>query len=416
MTGKQHNESVLFFSSLYTSLVETVVNKKWPPRGLPAYYKLIEELSLRNIPLVIIYHCRKPLSGFGRVRKIRVEEINAEIYVLPWYEIKIVPERIERLVNRLYHFSSITCYVLKYRPGLIYTDKSHTRQAAFFTFLGKKVFLRVYGITKELFDFMERNSKKIIKNSAYYSFFAKYAYVLGSLDGSDIDLFFTKYLDPKVPNKIMLNGADSFSMKDDRSFNVDIKKKYEIPDNSKIILFLSRFSPEKGGRQFIEVVDELRKKTQNIFSLMIGYGPLENYYREIIIQRQLADFIEIISGLDHSEVLSVLPQTDLYISFNEEGNICNTVLEALKAEVPVLTYMDRHTLKLYNDSVVYAKKNDTPVLISNKILELITNETKLGQYRRNASNFAENNLKSWQERIEEEVRIIEQLLYNKFEI
>ena len=53
MFKKRCNERkpILFSSSLYSSMLETVLTMKWIPKGLPAYYKLVKAKSSQNIPL-----------------------------------------------------------------------------------------------------------------------------------------------------------------------------------------------------------------------------------------------------------------------------------------------------------------------------------------------------------------------------
>jgi len=401
---------ILFYASLYSSLVKTVIDEKWKPMGMPAYYKLIEELSKRKIPLLIIYHCREKMEKFRNIREIKLSEINAKIYVLPWISMKILPLRIERRLNKFIHSLSLICFVIKYNPGLIYTDKSHTIEAAFLTLFGKKVFLRIYGVTKTLFEDLERSKNERMRGVLYKSFLAKYAYVVGSLDGSDIETFFLKFLNKKVPRKLLLNGVDKCI--NGVSEKVDIRKKYKIADGKQILLFVSRFTPEKGGLEFIEVIDELKQIVDNFIALMIGYGPLEEKYQNTILRKGLSDYVKIMGPMDHGTILNVLTQTDLLMSFNKEGNLCNTVLEAISNGMPVVTYKDRHTFEFYKSAVIYVEKMDRPSKVSQIAYNVLTNESVLKQYRNRAKEFSKKNLKSWKDRIEEEINI----LYNILEI
>lgn len=406
-SGKNRN-TIMFFSSLYNPLVDIIKNKKWQPKGLPAYCKLIEGLSKQNIPLVIICHCRKALAGFSWIKNVRVEGINATVYVLPWVNVGLFPKRLESLLNRIFHFSCILFFALKHNPGLIYTDKSHTRQAAFFTLLGKKVFLRIYGVTKELLDFMESNRNKTIKNITYYSFFARYTYVLGTLDGSDIDVFFSTYINPNVPKQVLLNGIDKKQSTTGKY--IDIRKRFNIKGNEKIIVFLSQFSHQKGGQEYINVIAELSKLTNNFTALMVGYGPLEEHYRNLISQTSLDREIRIINGIKHAEVNGLLSQADIFLSFNMEGNICNTVLEAFGAGVPVLTFKDRHTQQFFGEVVFYVNKNDTFEMIGNVVHKTISDEMNLMRHKKLTKTFVDKKISSWDQRIADEIGIINGIL------
>jgi len=389
-------------------MIETVLTRKWIPKGLPAYYKLIEELSNKGIPLTILFHCREPLKGIGGVKIIRIKRINAKIIVLPCYSTGFIPWRIEYKLNRLFHFIFLIILVVILKPGVIYTDKSHSKEAAFLTLIGKAVFLRMYGVTKSLCDFMKKNEKKKIKSLRYYSFLAKFSYVLGTLDGSDIEEFFHKYLHPSVPRDVLLNGVDSLVRESDCHF--DLRFEYDIDKKKKIILFISRFSQEKGVFEFLELIKMLSQLTDCFIALMIGSGPLENTLKEAVKREQLTKIVKIEGSIEHSKVLKVMSQSDLMVSFNKEGNLCNTVLEALRVCLPVLTHKDKHASSFYRDTIPLVDKNDSAMCVSKKVYRLITDDKELTILKKKIERFSSTNLYSWQYRIEKEVKIIKKLL------
>ncbi len=389
-------------------MIETVLTRKWIPKGLPAYYKLIEELSNKGIPLTILFHCRKPLKGIEGVKIIRIKRINAKIIVLPCYSTGFIPWRIEYKLNRIFHFIVLLFLVAILKPALIYTDKSHRKEAAFFALIGKAVFLRMYGVTKDLCDFMKKNERKTIKSLTYYSFLSKFSYVLGTLDGSEIEKFFLKYLHPSVPRDILLNGVDFLPGESESNF--DLRYEYNIDRKKKIILFIGRFSQEKGVFEYLELIKTLSQLTDGFIALMIGYGPLEDDLKEAVKRYKLTNIIKILGSIEHSKVLNVMSQSDLMVSFNKEGNLCNTVLEALRVCLPVLTYKDKHTSSLYRDTIPLVGKDDSAMCISKKVYRLITDDQELNILRKKIERFSNKNLYSWQYRIEKEVEIIKKIL------
>ena len=404
----KERRSILFYSSLYSSMRETVLAQKWIPKGHPTYYKLIEELSNKGIPLTILFHCREPLKGLGWIKIIRFKQINGKIIVLPCYSTGFIPWRIEYKLNRLFHFLVLFFLVVIFKPAMIYTDKAHGKEAAFFALIGKVVFLRMYGVTKDLCDFMMRNQRKTIKSLTYYSFLSKFSYVLGTLDGSEIEKFFLKYLHPSVPRDILLNGVDS--LPGERESGYDLRFEYNIDRKKKIILFIGRFSQEKGVFEFLELIKMLSQLTDCFIALMIGYGPLENALKEVVKREKLTNVVKIEGSIEHSKVSKVMSQSDLMVSFNKEGNLCNTVLEALSVCLPVLTYKDEHTSSLYRDTIPLVGKDDSATYISKKVYRLITDDQELNILKKKIERFSNKNLYSWQYRIEKEIKIILNIL------
>jgi hypothetical protein len=93
-----------------------------------------------------------------------------------------------------------------------------------------------------------------------------------------------------------------------------------------------------------------------------------------------------------------------------EGNICNTVLEAFGAGVPVLTFKDRHTQQFFGDVVFYVNKNDTFEMIGNVVHKIISDEMNLMRHKKLTKTFDNKNISSWDQRIADEIGIINGIL------
>jgi glycosyltransferase involved in cell wall biosynthesis len=122
-----------------------------------------------------------------------------------------------------------------------------------------------------------------------------------------------------------------------------IKKQLQLPLNKKIILFIGRFSKEKGFDIIKKLMRDLNKDSN--FFLLIGG------------QYKKANNLTAIKYVKYDQIKKYYQAADLLVhpSVTEVGgNVSNTVLEALAAEIPVIvrerkgTHVISNTFRTYN--------------------------------------------------------------------
>ena len=110
--------------------------------------------------------------------------------------------------------------------------------------------------------------------------------------------------------------------------------------------------------------------------------------------------------------------SDIYVSANTDGNLINTNLEAISSNACMIipkpqyeNFIDIETYKLLGDAVLYYKVNDINDL-KNKILYLLDNPKKIGEFKDKISSTKKNFMKTWDQRVDEEENILYNILNN----
>ncbi len=146
----------------------------------------------------------------------------------------------------------------------------------------------------------------------------------------------------KFPRKkiaYIANGVDSslFSKVSQTRF----KSRYNIPEDRKLLLCVSRIDYQKNQRVLVKLVKELISTGENVHCAIIGFVTSPDYFnalKEDIFQAELKDRFTLIEGLP--------PQSDLLIGAYKEANLFVlpsvhepfgiVMLEAWSAKLPAI--------------------------------------------------------------------------------
>ena len=163
------------------------------------------------------------------------------------------------------------------------------------------------------------------------------------------------------------------------------------------------------------------KGVEEVHALMIGTGSEELSLKKIVKDREIEHRFTFISRLPHNQILAAHQISDVYVSMNHLGNLSNSNLEAIQSNICMVIAspqpidgIDIVTNKLLGDSVESVPIN-SPVLLADSINQLIFSKTVRDEKLKLVKLKKKSFLKSWDERIEIEIMLLEQLLISKNE-
>ncbi|EDY35474.1 glycosyl transferase, group 1 family protein [Aciduliprofundum boonei T469] len=115
------------------------------------------------------------------------------------------------------------------------------------------------------------------------------------------------------------------------------RKELGLPENKKIIVSVGRLIPRKGYIYLIEAIDNLRKKRDDFFTVVIGDGPLREELRNEVKRRNLENYINFIGEIPLDEdVARYIASADIFVLPTlDEGNP-TVMFESLGCGVPFI--------------------------------------------------------------------------------
>jgi len=400
------NRKVLFITSFYSGLRKSIETGQWNPSGMPALYKLLEELDRDDIPfdcyfidskkdLYTLYvNPRFPNTKFHIVGIKKHGGKNILGKILSRYNYK---QQLKKQILKL----GISDY------GLIYLDRG---QIALRHLLRKqikeKIMLRLHGVS-ELFQSFEFSKKYYFSNyTKVLGYKSHFDFILSSQDGTPVSLFLDKYCSEEVPKEKWLNGVDLYSKLIVRKENSRTK-----------FLIVGRLEPDKGILEVIKAFLSLPDKFNHKWELTIlGNGTL---YEDLVKKTEKQDNISLPGSVEHSKMQGIYLDHDVLISLNFLGNISNVILESINYELAIITlgkevetFHDIESNAFLKDHVLYVDRRNITQSLKEQITDLLKNNSFVKNYQLETQKNLKPKLTSWEKRISKEVTIIKELIDN----
>lgn len=417
---------LLIITRIYSGMEDSFRTKVWQPKGMPAYYKLIEELSKQN-DMEVDAICLGKMShrGVDRLEGFRFSGLKINFYVFPYVPVKIFKlfgsklyTYLSGMINEVFHFFYSIKMVSRKKYDLIYIDRANIVIGGFLaTFLNKKVVVRFFGVAL-LNRRMAGIKKWVLEPFKYLSYKAPFSYVICSKDGSGGRYFFEEYLNKETPYEILLNGVDKTGYTAGSS-NI-VRTKYAVPEHAKIILFLSRLDERKGLDLFIKSLRTLSETNRNFLVIIVGDGPLRRQLEYMVRERGLSDLVKFEGAVEHDITYSYYNAADIYVSLSSIANLSNTVLEAMSAGKCIVTFAkdvldktDYDTEEILSGKAVLINKRRAAEELPLALDDLLKNDQKIREFSESARELAGKILKSWDDRISYEISLFERISTQK---
>ena len=118
--------------------------------------------------------------------------------------------------------------------------------------------------------------------------------------------------------------------KDYESFSsIELKKKYGYSEQDKVLLFIGRLIEEKQPIRMIEILSEIRKKSQDYKLLMVGTGELKTAVEERIKELDLSDCVQMIERIPNSDIWELYRFAVAFVNLNQQEIFGMAILEAM---------------------------------------------------------------------------------------
>ncbi|MEE9152407.1 MAG: glycosyltransferase family 4 protein, partial [Thermoplasmata archaeon] len=115
-----------------------------------------------------------------------------------------------------------------------------------------------------------------------------------------------------------------------------MRKRYGFNQEDKIILYVGRFSVEKGLDLLLSAFKELKSEVGGVRLILLGEGMMEEKLRKIVKSQNIED-VTFMKPHDHKKIPEILNCADLLALCSSYEGMPTIVLEALACGVPVVS-------------------------------------------------------------------------------
>ncbi|MFH1255411.1 MAG: glycosyltransferase [bacterium] len=114
----------------------------------------------------------------------------------------------------------------------------------------------------------------------------------------------------------------------------EIKQQYA---NSKIIMTACRLTPWKGVDGIIKILPKIKEKFGRIKFLVLGEGEELPKLKLLAEKLNVCGDVEFLGKIEHGGIINYYKAADLFILNTNYEGLSHTLLEVMKAEVPIIT-------------------------------------------------------------------------------
>jgi len=395
---------------MFSGLFESFAKNEWNPTGIPTFVKLAEQL-VKTKKLTWLISCKTEKESkivSNRFMHLKIDQYN--IFVIPYLNIFYFA-KIKNILNDL--ITIIYCIYFTFDRGkrLYYFDRSNIKTAGFVKiFLRQFVVIRLLGLYPDQKKLASNIKSKIIRFAEYFAYKVKYNLAVCTQDGSGIEFYLEKLLHRKTERVVLLNGVERYQS--------EINKK---KGNLLSLLFVGTLAESKGVLYLIDALTLLKERNIVFNTTIIGKGYLEEDIRKAIINGDLLDNIKLMGAVEHENIFRYYKDADVYISLNKLGNLSNTVLESMNMGNCIIMlgknnidFTDVFTEKFIpNDKVNIINRENIVTGLVDILVHLYENYQLVLEYSSQIKRFADENIWTWDERINYEIVLLENILEEK---
>ena len=116
-----------------------------------------------------------------------------------------------------------------------------------------------------------------------------------------------------------------------------LRKELNLPMDKKIVLFVGRVSPLKGGAYLIPIAEEVLKKVGNVIFVVVGAVHLNGFELKVK-SRGLDKIIYLVGSVPNSEAIKFYLAADVFIMPSNSEGFPRVLLEAMVSGLPFVAF------------------------------------------------------------------------------
>lgn len=142
---------------------------------------------------------------------------------------------------------------------------------------------------------------------------------------------------------------------------------------------------------------------------VVGEGSVRQDLEALVKQKGLTEDVVFLGAINHEEVARELINSDIFLSMYESSNVGNPLLEAIRANLLIVTLNNGDTgswITHHLNGLIYEEHNLNNELISTDIIHCILNENIMNNMKERLKDIESTKLFTWDERLSKEENIV----------
>lgn len=154
----------------------------------------------------------------------------------------------------------------------------------------------------------------------------------------------------------------------------NIRRKMNIPNDVKIIIFIGRLKSVKGVEYLIEAMGLLGQKDVKTKLLLVGDGAERERLEQLVKELELTKNVMFVGRVSNEDIPKFLTMSDILVLPSLTEGFPNTILEAMASGLPIIATNIRGIPEIIkNGENGFLVESKNPEAIAEKILSLFEN-------------------------------------------
>jgi glycosyltransferase involved in cell wall biosynthesis len=207
--------------------------------------------------------------------------------------------------------------------------------------------------------------------------------------------------------RFWLNGAPS-----EPPLPGDVRARLGLPEDAPLAATVSRLDGWKRVDRIIDAWPIVRARVPDAVLAVAGTGSLDAALARRAAATGEGDSIRFLGGLEHSDAQRLIAAADVFVSLYDYSNVANPVLEAMVAGTAPIVLDSVGTGTVMHDGVnARLLPSGDRQTVGAAVAELLAAPAAARRLGRSARDWAQENLWTWDERMDAEVRELERLVW-----
>ena len=158
---------------------------------------------------------------------------------------------------------------------------------------------------------------------------------------------------------------------------MNIRKKYGIPNEAKILLYVGNISKNKNQEQMIEAFGLLSEEDkQSIYILFLGRNLTEDYTLDkVIASKPFCNHLVLCGNVDKECIVDYYEESDGVVLLSYAEGFGLSLIEGMHFGKPCITFVDLDAYEdIYDECAVIGLKERTNSAVASGIIKLLRNK------------------------------------------